>query len=217
MNESARLENWNYGTSPQFPYGDETTYKKAIDFLDGPYIIEDWGMGTGWARRFVKRGRYIGLDGSWSLHCDRVVDLRTYRSQADAILMRHILEHNYGWKKILENALASFQKKFVLVMFTPFSEVTHSIGTRFGIPDLSFRKEDLLEVIRPLPFTEESVPSATQYGHETVFYIERAAAPPKPGAGFSDLVSGPAQYPAPCPPPDVPNLCIEARKAANPS
>lgn len=172
---------WNYGTAQQFPYGDETTYRKAMEFLDGPYIIEDWGSGVSWARKFVNKGRYVGLDGSWSMHCDQVVDLRSYRSGADAILLRHVLEHNYDWRKILENALASFQKKLVLVMFTPFSEVTHSIGVTKegerdfagGIPDISFRKEDLLELIGKFHYTEESAATGTQYGFEHIFYITR--------------------------------------------
>lgn len=168
------LGKWNYGATPKFPYGDETSYKKAMDFLDGPYIIEDWGCGTAWARKFVQRGRYIGLDGSWSMHCDQVVDLRTYRSQADAILVRHILEHNFEWKKILENALASYAKKLVLVLFTPFAEKTHSIGMSFGcIPDLSFRKEDLLEYLKAHSYTEETIQSGTQYGVEHFFYLTR--------------------------------------------
>lgn len=172
---NARLENWNYGASPQFPYGDETSYRKAVDFLDGPHIIEDWGCGTSWARKFVKRGRYIGVDGSWSLHCDLVTDLRKYRSSsAGGILIRHILEHSWGWRQILENALASFQKKFCLILFTPFGPETRSIGsTKENVPDLSFRKEDLLELIQPLPFTEESFKSDTQYGAEHIFYITR--------------------------------------------
>lgn len=183
---------WNYGATPQFPYGEETSYRKAMAFLDGPYVIEDWGCGTAWARKFVERGRYIGLDGSWSMHCDKVVDLRTYRSEADAILVRHILEHNHGWKKILENALASFQKKFALVMFTPFSSgETHSIGSNpeGTIPDLSFKKQDLLDLIGKFPYTEESVPSATQYGFEHVFYIARSASdlPKRAGATASGV------------------------------
>lgn len=165
---------WNYGATPQFPYGDETSYRKAMEFLDGPHIIEDWGSGVSWARKFVQRGRYIGIDGSWSMHCDLVTDLRTYRSTADAILIRHILEHNLDWKKILENALGSFQKKFCLILFTPFGEETRSIGsTKENVPDLSFRKEDLLEFLRPFSFTEESFESATQYGAEHIFYITR--------------------------------------------
>lgn len=165
---------WKYGAAASFPYGDETTYRKAMEFLDGPHIIEDWGCGTAWAKKFVQRGRYIGVDGSWSLHCDIVADLRTRRSEADAILVRHILEHNWDWKKILENALASFRKKFALILFTPFADSTHSIGTTWEtIPDLSFCKEDLLEYLRPFPFTEESLRTDTQYGVEHIFYITR--------------------------------------------
>lgn len=169
-----KLENWNYGTSPQFPYGDETSYHKAMEYLDGPHVIEDWGSGTSWAKRFVKRGRYIGIDGSRSMHCDLVADLRMYRSTADAILIRHILEHNWEWKKILENALASFQKKFALVLFTPFGNETRSIGsTKENVPDLSFRKEELIEYLKPFSFTEESIQSGTQYGVEHLFYVTR--------------------------------------------
>lgn len=168
------LGKWNYGTVPSFAYGDETSYRKAMAFLDGPYIIEDWGCGTAFAKKFVERGRYVGVDGSWSLHCHLVADLRTYRSRADAILLRHILEHNWEWKKILENALASFQKKFCLVLFTPFSQETKSIGVTWEtIPDLSFRKEDLLEYLKPFSYTEETLQSATQYGVEHIFYITR--------------------------------------------
>lgn len=170
------LGKWNYGATPQFPYGDETSYKKAMEFLDGPYTIEDWGCGTAWARRFVHRGRYVGIDGSWSLHCDQVADLRTYRSSADAILMRHILEHNFGWKKILENALASFRRRFALVVFTPFGEETRQIATTWEtVPDISFRKADLLELLQPFPFSEESLETGTQYGREHIFYISREA------------------------------------------
>jgi len=168
------LGKWIYGTSPPVPYGEETSYRKAIDFLDGPHIVEDWGCGLAWARRFVKRGRYIGVDGSWSLHADLITDLRLYRSRADAILMRHVIEHNWEWRKVLENALASFQKRFALVLFTPFSGETHSIGSSWGcIPDLSFRKDDLIEMLRPFPFTEESLRTQTQYGIEHLFYISR--------------------------------------------
>ena len=168
------LGKWNYGVASKFAYGDETSYKKAIEFLDGPHVIEDWGCGTAWARKYVERGRYVGIDGSWSLHCDLLRDLRTYRSTADAILMRHILEHNWEWKKILSNALASFHKKFCLIIFTPFGPETRSIATTWEtIPDLSFRKEDLLEFLKPYEFKEESLQSGTQYGVEHLFYITR--------------------------------------------
>lgn len=165
---------WIYGAAPSCPYGDDASYRMAIEFLDGPYILEDWGCGLAWARRFVKRARYIGLDGSWSLHADKIVDLRKYTSQAEAILLRHILEHNWDWRLILENALQSYRKKFCLVMFTPFSETTHSIGTSFDtVPDLSFRKQDLLDVMAGHVVREEAIQSTSQYGIEHLFYLER--------------------------------------------
>jgi hypothetical protein len=168
------LGKWNYGTAPRFPYGEETSYQKAMDFLDGPYVIEDRGCGTTWARNFVKRGRYVGVDGSWSLHCDTVADLRKYRSSADAILLRHVLDHNWDWKKILENALASFQKKLCLVIFTPFGQETRTIATTWEtIPDISFKKSDLTELLKSFPYTEETIKSATQYGTETLFYVTK--------------------------------------------
>jgi len=168
------LGKWFYGNLPSLPYGEETSYRKAIEFLDGPYIIEDWGCGVAYAKRFVKEGQYIGIDGSKSLHRDKVADLRTYRSNASAILIRHILEHNFEWQKILENALASFQKKLVLILFTPFAETTKQIGcTLRGVPDLSFRKEDLMEYLAPFKPVEESLQTDTQYGQEHMFYLTR--------------------------------------------
>lgn len=168
------LGKWIYGASPSFPYGDETSYQKAISFLDGPYILEDWGCGVAWARKFVTRARYIGLDGSWSLHCDQIVDLRKYRSEAAAILMRHLLDHNWDWELILENALASYKKKLCIIFFTPWGESTRSIGTSFEtIPDISFKKDEVLEKLRGHSYTEESIQSATQYGIEHLFYFTR--------------------------------------------
>ena len=75
-------------------------------------IIEDWGCGMGWFKQFVK-SKYIGLDGSKTPHSDKKVDLTKYKSSVDGIFMRHILEHNFEWEKILRNACQSFTKKFV--------------------------------------------------------------------------------------------------------
>lgn len=178
MEKFAKLANWNYGAAPQFPYGEETSYRKAIEFLDGPYTIEDWGCGTAWAKRFVKRARYIGIDGSWSFHCDLIADLRTYRSKVDGVMMRHLLEHSYNWKAIIENAIASFEKRFCVIFFTPFSDTTHvmaksKVGDESDVPDISFRKDDILDYLKPFSMREEFIKTQTQYGQETLFYMER--------------------------------------------
>lgn len=166
---------WQYGNAAPFPYGDDVTYRKGLAFLDGHGTIEDWGAGTGYARRFVTQSTYRALDGSPSLEVDRVVDLRTYRSDADCIFMRHVLEHNPDWRRILENGLRSFRRRMVLVVFTPFAAETHEIGSWHGIPDLAFRKEDLVAYFDGLAWREETVDSNTEYLREHVFYLERRA------------------------------------------
>src|SRR5438309_1438200 len=91
-------------------YGDDITYKRASDFLADVSEVEDWGCGLGGFRRFC-RTPYIGIDGSKSAFADKIADLASYRSQADGILIRHVLEHDYRWRKILDNAVNSFRSK----------------------------------------------------------------------------------------------------------
>lgn len=172
------LGKWNdfyADVTEPFPYGDVTSYKKAIDFLeDGCEIIQDWGCGAAFAGTLVKKAQYVGIDGSWSRMAHVIVDLREFRCEVDGILMRHILEHNDDWRKVLENALASFRKKFVLIMFTPFVETTKQIAMNsIGVPDISFRKEDLTDLLKPFRFTEESLKTDTQYGVEHIFYVTK--------------------------------------------
>lgn len=170
---------WNrsYTDTPKFHYGDDTTYEKGIAFLDGHGLIEDWGCGFAHAREFVKESPYRGIDGSSPL-ADRIVDLCEYRSEADCVFMRHVLEHNYEWPRILEGALASFRKRMALVLFTPFADTTHVLTTSHGltsvaVPDIAFRKEDLTQYFDGLTVGEESLQTESQYGVEHIFYLER--------------------------------------------
>ena len=82
--------------------------------------IEDWGCGLGGFRAFVPAGKYRGIDGSHSPFADEVVDLTTYTSEAEGVFIRHVLGHDHAWEAILRNAVASFRRKLVLVLFTPF-------------------------------------------------------------------------------------------------
>jgi hypothetical protein len=168
---------WNYDNLPKFHYGDDTTYRKGIAFLDGHGTIEDWGCGFMHARTFVTSSRYVGVDGS-SRQADKIVDLSEYTSAADCIFMRHVLEHNVGWRRILANAVASFTKRMVLIIFTPFAATTRVIATATHVtsvptPDISFRKEDLTDYFKPFNCREESLNTDTQYHAEHVFYIEK--------------------------------------------
>lgn len=169
---------WKYDTLSPFIYGDDTTYRKGIAFLDGHgTTIEDWGCGFAYARQFVTTSQYRGIDGS-SPHADKLADLREYVSSVDCIFMRHVLEHNADWRTILGHAVASFRKRMVLVVFTPMAQTTHQIATSTAItsipvPDISFRKEDLTECFDQFAYTDEAVESNSQYGREHIFYIER--------------------------------------------
>lgn len=168
---------WDYSkASPDEKYGDDdVTYEKAMTFLSDCAAVEDWGCGFGTAKKFCK-GTYRGVDGSKGPLTDLVVDLREHRSEVDGILIRHVLEHNHDWKKILENAIASFRKKLVIVLFTPLSSVTRQIATNWSnIPDLSFRKEDITDFLKGFVVKEEALRTRTQYGIEFVFYVTRPA------------------------------------------
>jgi len=164
---------WNYdkATKP-FPYGEQTSYKLGLAFLDGYGDIEDWGCGTAFANALITKSNYIGIDITPSVFVDKIVDLETYKSSVDCIFMRHVLEHNHNWDKILQNAVNSFKKRMVLVLFTPLVEVTHKLNDN---PDYSFKLEDIVIYIAnaQAKYTMEKINSQTQYGVEYLFYIEK--------------------------------------------
>jgi hypothetical protein len=117
----------------------------AAAFLADIDTVEDWGCGRGSFRQFCISPNYIGIDGSKTPFADKIVDLCTYKSTAPAILIRHVLEHNYNWEQIVSSAVRSFQNKLCLILFTPFATETKEIGHDKGIdvPDLSFTRQDI--------------------------------------------------------------------------
>ena len=98
--------------------------------------------------------------------------------------MRHVIEHNWGWKEIIMNAISSIKKKMVLILFTPLSEVTQEMpeGTKlnkeFGIdvPNISFSVNDLINIFNVFgcSISQDNYKTNTQYGVETVFLITKA-------------------------------------------
>lgn len=158
-------------TTPR-PFGDNATYQLGADFI-GELPVEDWGCGLGWFRQFVK-GPYKGVDGSPSCFTDEVADLRDYRSQTPALFMRHVLEHNpFEWQMIVDNAVASFTRRMVLVLHTPMTDFTVLIKDD-DVPDVSLSWTDLTSRFADVPFTHEQLHTETFYGVENIFYLERA-------------------------------------------
>jgi len=166
-----------------FRYSDTVTYQLGYDFLKDCSNIEDWGCGTGGFKRFFTNenaNKYIGIDGSITPFSDIKADLTQYTSKVEGIFMRHILEHNYEWKNILNNACKSFNKKMCLVLFTPFSEnetkeIAHNLQHGVDVPDLSFNKNELIKIFTSynIKYKLESVNTLTGYNIEHIFYLEK--------------------------------------------
>ena len=180
-NELGKWDNYykdlSLGEGPKL-YADQTTYLMAAAFFVGEGTVEDWGCGRGGFRLFCLNETYTGLDGSKTLFADKIVDLCSYRSNPDCILIRHILEHNYNWRDILDNAVASFRRKLCLVLFTPFAEQTKEIAhyrnSGIDVPDISFSRSDIEQRFAGLKWRLASnIATSSQYGIEHVYFVWR--------------------------------------------
>jgi hypothetical protein len=179
MSNLSKWNRWYAGMEETAPYGDTVSYQMGGDFLSPCEVIEDWGCGKGWFTNFLGPDQtYIGLDGSKTPFADKIVDLETYRSEVPGIFMRHVLEHNYEWEKVLANAVSSFTYRMALVLFTPMSkgdtkEITFAPDP--GVPDLSLSRSRLEMIIQSVATIEKTMTfaSATQYEEETVYLLEK--------------------------------------------
>jgi hypothetical protein len=179
---------WYWDLEEPWPYGETTSYKIGASWLASCALTEDWGCGAGWLRTLIPPEQYRGIDGSASPVCDEMVDLVSYRSSVPGIFMRHVLEHNYQWDRILENALASFRERMVLILFTPERSMTEEIGWTPGldVPDIAFRFDDIIDRLpADVTYTVRRIPSATQYGCETIFLLERRGSEDRATSGPS--------------------------------
>ena len=147
MSNVGKWTAWYQGLEEPWPYGGTTSYEIGAAWLAGCARTEDWGCGAGWLSTLIPQDRYRGVDGSASPRCAEVVDLVEYRSTVPGILMRHVLEHNYEWARILDNAVASFTERMALILFTPEQEATVEIALQsdVGVPDIAFRLADITD------------------------------------------------------------------------
>jgi hypothetical protein len=162
---------WETGTYDRL--GDVKSYELCAEWLKG-LDVEDWGCGPGFFKQYVT-GKYRGLDGTNYGPVDEVVDLVTYRSQTAGLILRHVLEHNHDWGVVLDNAVASFTKRMVVVLYTPSvldtQFVPDSIVTPLGIPAIAFKLSDLTE--RLIGCKSETV--RPSWG-ETILLVEKESA-----------------------------------------
>jgi hypothetical protein len=159
-------------------YGEALTYRMAAAFLADVEDVEDWGCGKGGFRLFCQ-SKYKGIDGSTTPYADQIADLCTYRSSPQGILLRHVLEHNYEWEKILHSAVMSFQKKLCIILFTPFSsektaEIAHNKALGVDVPDLSLSQEELEKHLAGLRWKLfRDLTTKSQYKVEHVYCVWR--------------------------------------------
>lgn len=166
-------------TAPH-PYG-VSSYQNIADWLYPCATVEDWGCGGGGLRAYINDGphRYFGVDGSASPYADVRADLTRYHSHAEGIALRHVLEHNDRWQAVLANAVESFTKRLIIVLFTPLVQQTRIMFREpdYGnVPVLAFRLGDLLAEF-PDEMTVAVVPDHpspdTAFGVETFITAER--------------------------------------------
>ena len=171
-----RWERYYIGLTDPAPYSDTVTYEMGAAYLASCGVVEDWGCGKGWFKTLLPETcLYVGVDGTETPFADRVVDLTEYESSVEGIFMRHVLEHNPEWGKVLDNALASFTEKMVLVIFTPFAKDTNAIAHNelLDVPDISFRKDDITSRFGDITWRMEEVATKSQYDVEYVFYLSK--------------------------------------------
>ena len=158
--------------------GCDTTFKRGAKYLSGVGRIEDWGCGTAYFKRFVPVGCYWGIDHDPSADRDQAADLASYTSTTDGLFLRHVLEHELRWRSVLHNALASFRRRMVLVVYTPFVRATaehHRVERPAGstsFPEIHFCRGELVRELRGVSFRlEENIPTDSPFGREHVFYL----------------------------------------------
>jgi SAM-dependent methyltransferase len=164
---------WSRWTREPHEQDPQTSLTQALAFLDGQGAIEDWGAGSADARRLVQSSAYVAVDALDSEQIDVKADLQDYRSNASCILIRHVLEHNWGWRRIVANAVASFENRMAIVIYTPFSSREAKLDEYDEIPILALDKAELTAFFTGLDVREETISSKTDYGQETIFYLSK--------------------------------------------
>jgi hypothetical protein len=116
----------------------QLTYELGYNFLKNCNKIEHWGCSESEFKKYIKKDHieYIGIDNSIEANANIKADLCEYTSSVDGIFMRDVLEHNSEWKKILQNACKSFNKKMCLILFKPLSDV----------PNTQLNKNEVFEI-----------------------------------------------------------------------
>ena len=174
MNMIGNWESWYSGVEEPQAYGDTKSYEMAAEIFDGMFV-QDWGTGKGFFPQLYGTDLVYAIDGTETPWTDDIVDLTEYTSTTPGILLRHVIEHNFEWSKILKNAEQSFTKTLVLILFTPMARKTRQIAWNAGVevPDISFSPKDIEAHFPDCDISFKDIRSNTQYGHERIYTIRK--------------------------------------------
>lgn len=152
--------NWNhlwpeYGPPPEPDPAQVSTLARGAVLLQDCSLVEDRGCGNRafepHLRMWAPTCAYRGVDGSGKGGADVVADLRDYQApdEPDGIYLRHVLEHNYGWRRVISGAANDFARRLVLVLYTPpgGAERLYEWDTHADVPVLQGLGEDLYGIL----------------------------------------------------------------------
>jgi hypothetical protein len=133
------------------PFGDDTTYRLGARFADCD--SSRIGAAAGLVPPIRARARYRGIDGSRP-PSPRRSDLASYRSHVPGIFVRYVLEHDYRWAQILDNAVAPFTELHCRrLTLSPSDPRDRTTATPMSLTSLAGR-----DFHRPVPPGDMAVP-----------------------------------------------------------
>lgn len=155
-------------------YGTIDTYRIAADWLKDCADVADWGAGSGFLQLFLDPSiRYVPVDGTPSfLPNFTLADLACYRQPSDGIALRHVMDMTEDWRAVLENALAAFRRRMVVITFTPDAETTRVWKRKSGWPVWHFNPDDLRQVMGAALVRDYALRTSHP---ERVYLLERPA------------------------------------------
>ena len=176
-NKESNVNKWNF-----FGWNNMAKFIKNVPsmvigakFLEDCETVEDWGTGDGIFKNH--REDAIGVDGSNTPGADKkFIDLTTYTTQCEGIFLRHVLEHNYEWDKILHNLLKSATKKICIIMFIPFidGETKELNYHQLGVPDLAISQQEFMKILTEYPIDFEiDKETLKKYNEEIIFITKK--------------------------------------------
>ena len=98
----------------------------------------------------------------------------SYRRIVPGILLRHVLEHNYKWPVILQNALEDFTVRMVIVLHIPLSRLADQylnpavFPGRVEVPNIQLCKRDFMVPVAPYLERMETLNTG-----ELMFYLQK--------------------------------------------